>query len=45
MGALLIDAVKNLEITQLFGKDTIASLVHENGLEIIASDSFDAYQS
>ena len=45
MGALLIDAVKNLEITHLFGIDAIASLVHENGLSLIASDSFDAYQS
>ena len=45
MGALLIDAVKNLEITLLFGIETIASLVHENGLILIASDSFDAYQS
>ena len=45
MGDLLIDAVKSLEITQLFGKETIASLVHENGLSLIASDSFDAYQS
>ena len=45
MCALLIDVVKNLEITQLFGIETIAALVHENGLLLIASDSFDAYQS